>query len=214
MKKHPLVLILLSFLVLTSLSCDKDDSDNPEEIKLTNENNFYEGDFYFLYLEQEITTTENTIDSLQTIIDNNEGTPAIEEELQLTEEQLLVYNTNLEEQKCIDQHYALPRKPRRPPNPPPPPSPCYGCTPLDGNFAYVTITPDIKSLYIRIENYNTEEVIETVSFDSFDPSKTYDALVSIESAKLNDFKGRVIIVVDRTGVNDVKTTYRLNAYLY
>ncbi len=218
MRKNIVLFSTLLLALFTVVSCEDDDNlnngnDNP--IVLTTENNLYEGDLYVLYLEKEITTTENSIILLQDIIDNNQGTPEIELQLEEAEQQLGTLNTNLAVQMGIEAQYVLPpRVPRRPPNPPPPPLPCDGCLPLPGSFTHMTISPDIASLTIRILDYNTEEEIETVTFNAFNPAANYDGVVSVQPAILNNFTGQVLIIVERLDVNDVTTTYSVNARLY
>lgn len=218
MRKLSFVFILLIGLPFAFISCDEDDVIiNPPDngIVLTSENNLYEGDLYILYLEEEIISTENTIFMLQDLIDNNQGTPEIELQLNEAEQQLDILNSNLAIQMGIEAEYVLPpRLPRRPPNPPPPPSPCIGCVPLAGGFNFITMTPDIANLNIRILDYNTEEEIETVTFGSFVPSENYDGVVSIQPASLNNFTGQVILIVERQDINGATASYSLNVRFY
>src|SRR5690606_34062138 len=106
------------------------------------------------------------------------------------------------------------RVPRRPPNPPNPPSPCIGCVPLAGSFSFITITPDIVNLNIRILDFNTEEEVETVVFNSFNPAENYNGVVSIQPASLNNFTGQVILIIEREDINGATTSYSLNANFY
>ncbi|WP_143094936.1 hypothetical protein [Bizionia echini] len=218
MRKLSFVFILLIGLPFAFISCDEDDVIiNPPDngIVLTSENNLYEGDLYILYLEEEIISTENTIFMLQDLIDNNQGTPEIELQLNEAEQQLDILNSNLAIQMGIEAEYVLPpRVPRRPPNPPPPPSPCIGCVPLAGGFSFITMTPDIANLNIRILDYNTEEEIETVTFGSFVPSENYNGVVSIQPASLNNFTGQVILIVERQDINGATASYSLNVRFY
>lgn len=214
-------IVLFSTLLLTLfmvVSCEDDDNlnngnDNP--IVLTSENNLYEGDLYVLYLEKEITITENSIILLQDIIDNNQGTPEIELQLEEAEQQLGTLNTNLAVQMGIEAQYVLPpRVPRTPINPPNPPSPCEGCFPLPGSFTNITISPDISSLTIRFMDYITEDEIETVTFNAFNPAANYDGVVSIQPSSLNNYTGQAIVIVERWDVNNVMTSYSLNMRFY
>lgn len=212
--------LLSSFLLLLIIvvSCDDDDNfnnGNDGQIVLTSENNLYEGDLYVLYLEREVTNTENSITLLQDIIDNNQGTPEIEIQLDEAQQQLDILNTNLAVQMGIEAQYVLPpRLPRTPVNPPNPPSPCDGCLPLPGSFTNITISPDIVRLNIRILDYNTEDEIETVTFNAFNPAANYDGVVSIQSASLNNFTGQAIVIIERQDVNDITTSYSLNMRFY
>jgi len=218
MRKNFFVLASFILVLVTVFSCDDDDNlnnGNDNQIVLTNENNLYEGDLYILYLEEEIISTENTIFMLQDLIDNNQGTPEIELQLEEAEQQLGTLNTNLAIQMGIDAEYVLPpRVPRRPPNPPNPPSPCIGCVPLAGSFSFITITPDIVNLNIRILDFNTEEEVETVVFNSFNPAENYNGVVSIQPASLNNFTGQVILIIEREDINGATTSYSLNANFY
>ncbi|TYB79396.1 hypothetical protein [Bizionia myxarmorum] len=218
MRKTIFTLLPMLLLIFMVVSCEDDEDltgDNNDKIVLTTENNLYEGDLYVIYLEEEIDDTQNTILMLQQMIENGEGTAEIELQLSESEAQLQILNDNLAYQIGIEVEYLLPpRKPRRPPNPPPPPSPCIGCVPLEGNFSYLTITPDITNITIRFLDYNTEAELEVVNFNVFNPSEDYNGVVSIQPASLNNFKGQVIIIVERQDVNDVKTSYSLNARFY
>ncbi|WP_417238847.1 hypothetical protein [Bizionia sp.] len=218
MRKNFFVLASFILVLVTVFSCDDDDNlnnGNDNQIVLTNENNLYEGDLYILYLEEEIISTENTIFMLQDLIDNNQGTPEIELQLEEAEQQLGTLNTNLAIQMGIEAEYVLPpRVPRRPPNPPNPPSPCIGCVPLAGSFSFITITPDIVNLNIRILDFNTEEEVETVVFNSFNPAENYNGVVSIQPASLNNFTGQVILIIEREDINGATTSYSLNANFY
>ncbi|UPS90384.1 hypothetical protein [Bizionia sp. M204] len=218
MRKKFFVLASFILVLVTVFSCDDDDNlnnGNDNQIVLTNENNLYEGDLYILYLEEEIISTENTIFMLQDLIDNNQGTPEIELQLEEAEQQLGTLNTNLAIQMGIEAEYVLPpRVPRRPPNPPNPPSPCIGCVPLAGSFSFITITPDIVNLNIRILDFNTEEEVETVVFNSFNPAENYNGVVSIQPASLNNFTGQVILIIEREDINGATTSYSLNANFY
>ncbi|WP_417212380.1 hypothetical protein [Bizionia sp.] len=217
MRKKFFVLASFILVLVTVFSCDDDNlnNGNDNQIVLTNENNLYEGDLYILYLEEEIISTENTIFMLQDLIDNNQGTPEIELQLEEAEQQLGTLNTNLAIQMGIEAEYVLPpRVPRRPPNPPNPPSPCIGCVPLAGSFSFITITPDIVNLNIRILDFNTEEEVETVVFNSFNPAENYNGVVSIQPASLNNFTGQVILIIEREDINGATTSYSLNANFY
>jgi len=218
MRKNFFVLASFILVLVTVFSCDDDDNlnnGNDNQIVLTNENNLYEGDLYILYLEEEIISTENTIFMLQDLIDNNQGTPEIELQLEEAEQQLGTLNTNLAIQMGIEAEYVLPpRVPRRPPNPPNPPSPCIGCVPLAGSFSFITITPDIVNLNIRILDFNTEEEVETVVFNSFNPAENYNGVVSIQPASLNNFTGQVILIIEREDINGATASYSLNANFY
>lgn len=218
MRKNFFVLASFILVLVTVFSCDDDDNlnnGNDNQIVLTNENNLYEGDLYTLYLEREITNTENAIAEFQFYIDNNQGTPEIELQLEEAEQQLGTLNTNLAIQMGIEAEYVLPpRVPRRPPNPPNPPSPCIGCVPLAGSFSFITITPDIVNLNIRILDFNTEEEVETVVFNSFNPAENYNGVVSIQPASLNNFTGQVILIIEREDINGATTSYSLNANFY
>ncbi|WP_417201191.1 hypothetical protein [Bizionia sp.] len=218
MRKNFFVLASFILVLVTVFSCDDDDNlnnGNDNQIVLTNENNLYEGDLYILYLEEEIISTENTIFMLQDLIDNNQGTPEIELQLEEAQQQLGTLNTNLAIQMGIEAEYVLPpRVPRRPPNPPNPPSPCIGCVPLAGSFSFITITPDIVNLNIRILDFSTEEEVETVVFNSFNPAENYNGVVSIQPASLNNFTGQVILIIEREDINGDTTSYSLNANFY
>ncbi|OBX18718.1 MULTISPECIES: hypothetical protein [Bizionia] len=219
MRKNLFVLASFVLVLVTVFSCDDDDNlnnGNDNQIVLTTENNLYEGDLYALYLEKEVSNTQNTIALLQDIIDAGQGTPEIELQLDEAEQQLEIQNSNLAIQMGVEAEYVLPpRVPRRPPNPPNPPSPCQGtCFPLDGGFNFITITPDIASVNIRFLDYNTEDEIETVMFNNFSPSENYNGVVSIQPGSLNKFTGQVIIIVERENVNGATASYSLNARFY
>lgn len=219
MRKTIFTLLPMLLLIFMVVSCEDDEDltgDDNNKIVLTTENNMYEGDLYVIYLEEEIDDTQDTILMLQQMIENGEGTSEIDLQLSEAEAQLQILNNNLAYQMGIEAEYLLPpRTPRRPPNPPNPPSPCIGtCEPLLGSFTYITITPDITNMTLRVLDYNTEAEIEVVNFNVFNPAEDYNGVVSIQPASLNNFKGQVIIIVERQDVNDVKTSYSLNARFY
>lgn len=75
MKTRYLVLVLLSFIMFTSVSCKEDDNNNndEQEVEFSSTNYIYEGDLRKYYLETENTRLSNNIELWQQIPDSDPG---------------------------------------------------------------------------------------------------------------------------------------------
>ncbi|AUC83609.1 hypothetical protein [Lacinutrix sp. Bg11-31] len=77
MKKRYVVLAVLSFIFFTNVSCDEDDTLNPEQepeqVEFTTTNYIYEGDLRIYYLETKNTELELQIVAWQQIPDSDPG---------------------------------------------------------------------------------------------------------------------------------------------
>ncbi|MEX0288895.1 MAG: hypothetical protein AB3N14_07265 [Flavobacteriaceae bacterium] len=91
--KTKTLLILFAF-VLTS-SCIKDYIGKKNKIEITENNYVYEGEIYSLYLTLALEEVEEEIQTLQDIIDNNQGDTQTEEDLAAAQEQQAYLNNEL-----------------------------------------------------------------------------------------------------------------------
>ncbi|MCX7550657.1 hypothetical protein [Xanthomarina sp. F2636L] len=215
MKNHPFALIVLSMLLLTNLSCDEDDNNNnnnPDEIKLTVENNFYEGDLYRLYLDNQILFTTAEIDIANEILENDPDNVEWLAELEALQNALGILENKVEEQ---NQYAAViinvPRVPRVPPIPP---QPCLSGACMPNILKYITISEDILSVNVVVRNSQTEEIITSATIDQFTPLPEYNNLVSATSLDFKEFTGSIYISVQRTNKNNETINYNINGNVF
>lgn len=212
--------LLLTLLIGTTLvSCnhffDHSDDDNPNpDINLTATNNLYEGDLYKLYLVAEIESTQTEFDSLQAVIDNNQGT---QETIQLRDAaaaELVNLNTMSIIQDAAEASAQV--VPRVPVPRPVPPLPCTSGACIPNVLEHITITPDIRSLFIEFKNPQTLEVIASATIDQFSPLPQYNNLVSAVPINFNGYTGSVLITVERTFADQNATVvpYTLTAAIF
>ena len=130
MKTCNALLLLCSFIFLSA--CNKGDDDHGQVI-LTNTNFVYEADLHKIYLDSTIVQVSATIDSLQGIIDNNQG----DEQTQMLLDEKRQQRSELksERESIIDpSQYAL-----KIIGPIPPLPPCFCIIPT---FSYLVVPPD------------------------------------------------------------------------
>ena len=141
MTKKQLLVLLCPLLLI---SCHRGYDDGNEQIKLSEDNYIYEGDLHVFYLERRIDTVQVTIDSLQAVIDNQQGDDKTVMELAAARAQK---DSFTEEIASIPEQSLLPKiKPR----PKGPCDPIGTCFPLTLNLKYLILEEqnDLRSVLI------------------------------------------------------------------
>ena len=202
--KAKITLTLLTCFVLAS--CTKwrwHNHHNDNKVQLTEDNYVFEGDLYEYALSFEIVALEEKITELQEIIDNNQGTPEIEEELELAKQEL-------DEKAAISEGLLTSadiagRIGPRTPAPPPPPPPI-----LPPELRYAVMY-ELVALDIMILDANGELIAQTIG-DIRTLSGTRGRLQYKEFEVLNpEYEGSVLVQVQRVDEEGRQAEYEFEA---
>jgi hypothetical protein len=192
MKAKFLILIMLSTLIF---SCESDDN----EIRFSKDNSLYIGTLYKIYLTDELESIAQTITTLQAIIDNNQGTPEIEQQLAEAIQEQDNLNVNFNSIVGFDILPPLP--------------PCPGqnneCL-LPPGFNYVIDTAGAIFYEINIFNQQNQLIGNTVSQSK--PLPNFEGeFVFKEFNFLNQFSGSVIVKVKMTDASNNTIEFEIEA---
>ncbi|WP_188462907.1 hypothetical protein [Bizionia arctica] len=157
MKKQPLVLLILSLLLFTNLSCeDKDDNVPVEEAPLTATNYIYEGDLRIYYLEAENVRLNDNIDVWVQVPDNDPGYNDAQENIALAYAEIDANQSEISAIPSPAEAFFI-INPILPPIPPSP-SPCL-CLDEFNSIRNIVFLPGTDQLSLTIRDFNTESVL-------------------------------------------------------
>ena len=126
MKTRYVVLLLLSFIMFTNISCDEDDNNNndddDQQVEFTSTNYIYEGDLRKYYLETENTRLSDSIAVWQQIPDSDPGYNDAQESI--VEANAETASNNQESESIVSPTNAFIIINPIPPLPPPSPCMC------------------------------------------------------------------------------------------
>ena len=132
MKTITLLLLLCPVLLLTA--CNGVYDDDSDEVVLTEDNFIYEGDLHIFYLERRIDTVQVKIDSLQAVMDNQQGDEKT---------QMKLNAARMQKNGFIDEIASIPEQgflaKIKPPRPKGPCDPIGTCFPLPINLRYLIL---------------------------------------------------------------------------
>jgi len=164
MKKNTFVLIILSLLLFTNMSCEDDDNNNTnEEIKLTATNYIYEGDLRTFYLESEINRLNEDIEEWMQIPDSDPGYNQAQENIAAANDQIDLHETEIAGILSPAEAFSI-INPIIPPIPPSP-SPCI-CFNVYNSIRNIVLLPGTDQLSLTIRDYNTESIIVSTNNNS------------------------------------------------
>lgn len=210
-----LILLLVFPILLLSFSCEDDDDNNQEEqqeIVLTQENTYYEGDLYRLYLDAEIETTNSLISEVQLDLEQAPNNIELINQLETLNTSLDQLENNVDNQNNAEE--AIIGVPRIPRIPPIPPMPCLSGACIPNVFNSIIITQDVQSVVIAIQNQQTQEVIAVAAINEFTPLPEWNNLLSATTIDIQGFTGAITINVARTNVNGQVTKYSVSGNTY
>ena len=142
MKKNTFVLIILSLLLFTNMSCEDDDNNNTnEEIELTATNYIYEGDLRTFY----------------------PGYNQAQENIAAANDQIDLHETEIAGILSPAEAFSI-INPIIPPIPPSP-SPCI-CFNVYNSIRNIVLLPGTDQLSLTIRDYETETIIVSTNNNS------------------------------------------------
>ncbi len=199
------ITFLIVFISLSFTSCFKDYiGHGSEKIKLTAENNIYEGDLYRTYLDAEIVTVDNLIDDLNKIIDSDLGNEQTHKDLETAKSHkaMLKQETSL----ALAPDFLFKRIPRpRPPCPNP-----QNCNFL--GFDFITSLTEAQLKSIQVVDANGTEIGGTTGNQNSLSGSNGRALVDdfmIDS----QYTGAITVKVVTSGGKRMTDTYTFNSFI-
>lgn len=203
MKTHYIALLLLAFL---SFSCDNDDDNNNDnDIEFLTANNYIsENNFYSFHLESEISLLQVEIDSLQAVIDNNQGDATTQTNLDNANQEQSLLNTEFANLVVKGNPIPLP--------PPPPPCPnSYTCFPIDALYL-VTLSTNSN---LEVTIYDDQNVLLGSTADlQLNALPGYNSDFNYQSIQLSPYTGPVTISVEKLDVQNNLIIYSIPGYAH
>lgn len=209
--------LLLAVLCVFTFSCKDDDDQvnqdqNAEDFAITNENNYYEGDLYRLYLDAQIEVTHNEIISLEEQLEQDPNNVELQNMLNIANTELDELENAESNQVAIED--ALIGVPRIPRIPPVPPMPCTSGACIPNLLDYITLSNDILNVTIVFRDIQTEEEIVTLQTNEFTSLNNFDNIISVSTVDFNGFTGDFIADIQRTNTNNQVINYSVSGYIY
>lgn len=209
--------LLLAVLCVFTFSCKDDDDQvnqdqNAEDFAITNENNYYEGDLYRLYLDAQIEVTHNEIISLEEQLEQDPNNVELQNMLNIANTELDELENAESNQVAIED--ALIGVPRIPRIPPVPPMPCTSGACIPNLLDYITFSNDILNVTIVFRDIQTEEEIVTLQTNEFTSLNNFDNIISVSTVDFNGFTGDFIADIQRTNTNNQVINYSVSGYIY
>lgn len=209
--------LLLAVLCVFTFSCKDDDDQvnqdqNAEDFAITNENNYYEGDLYRLYLDAQIEITHIEIISLEEQLEQDPNNVELQNMLNIANTELDELENAESNQVAIED--ALIGVPRIPRIPPVPPMPCTSGACIPNLLDYITFSNDILNVTIVFRDIQTEEEIVTLQTNEFTSLNNFDNIISVSTVDFNGFTGDFIADIQRTNTNNQVINYSVSGYIY
>ncbi|AEH01514.1 hypothetical protein Lacal_1666 [Lacinutrix sp. 5H-3-7-4] len=209
--------LLLAVLCVFTFSCKDDDDQvnqdqNAEDFAITNENNYYEGDLYRLYLDAQIEITHIEIISLEEQLEQDPNNVELQNMLNTANTELDELENAESNQVAIED--ALIGVPRIPRIPPVPPMPCTSGACIPNLLDYITFSNDILNVTIVFRDIQTEEEIVTLQTNEFTSLNNFDNIISVSTVDFNGFTGDFIADIQRTNTNNQVINYSVSGYIY
>ncbi|WP_290470129.1 hypothetical protein [Lacinutrix sp. MedPE-SW] len=209
--------LILAVICVFTFSCKNDDDQdnqdqNAEDFAITNENNYYEGDLYRLYLDAQIEITNNEIISLEEQLEQDPNNVELQNMLDAANTELDELENAESNQIAIEATLlGVPRVPRIPPVPP---MPCTAGACIPNILNYFTISSEILNITIVFRDMQTEEEIVTLQTNEFTSLNDFDNIISVSTIDFNGFTGDFIADIQRTDANNQVTNYSVSGYIY
>ncbi len=199
MKTKPIIII--AFAALLMASCIKDYvGHGGDKIELTQDNYLYEGDLYRVYLDQEITKLDVTIEALNAIIANNQADQTTLNDLKAAEE--AKENFVSEISTIIDLQQVGITIPR--PRPPCPKPRNCDFTALE----YVLAATTVEKLEILILNEDGK-TIGGGTIDDLRPLSGTGGKIQFSKLMVDSYKDPITISVQVFSTNGFKRSYKV-----
>ncbi|MDO6596055.1 hypothetical protein Q4512_03955 [Oceanihabitans sp. 2_MG-2023] len=157
MKTRYVVLVLLSFIMFSNISCDEDDifPQNEEDPLFTSTNYIYEGDLRKYYLESENTRLNDSIAVWQQIPDSD---PAYDiTQNHIAEAYATIETNDMESDTIVSPTEAFLIINPIPPIPPAP-SPCL-CLIVNNTIGSIALQPGTNQMSLTITSTEDEETL-------------------------------------------------------
>ena len=197
-------LLIASFSLLLLSSCIKDYIGKKNDIEITEDNYVFEGTVYQQYLTESIEATEDEIQELQEIIDNNQGDGQTEEDLAAAQEQLAYLSNELVNTNDLVGNIVGRIVPPRPPCPD-----ADLCLP--NGLLYLLTERDLGDFTFEVFDANGALLI-SADAASASPLRGSQNLLNFNELEETDYVGEVSIVVKRNDSQGNEVSYTLDSF--
>lgn len=197
-------ILLLCLPLLLYVACHEDDDGDNGQVVLTDDNFIYEGDLHTFYLERRLDTVQLVIDSLQTVIDNNQGDAKTQLELDHATQQ---------KDTIVDGIASIPEgsfylKVR--PRPKGPCDPVVTCFPLPMNLEYLILVAQMDR---EVTILNAQNQIIGKSPTKAAPLLGYIDQFSYKSMNILQGQANDLVTIKVADLS-TNTSYEVQAFLY